>query len=373
MKYYLVAGEASGDLHGANLMKGLKQSDQQAEFRFFGGDLMLAEGGTLVKHYKDTAFMGLFMVLANLRTIFRNMDLCKKDILKFKPDAVILVDYPGFNLKIAEFAHNKKFKVFYYISPKIWAWKKSRVYKIKKFVDKMYVLLPFEVDFYKQYDYETEFLGNPTVDAVEKYMNLAPDAGKFRTENQLDQRPIIALLPGSRKQEIKHCLPEMLKASVNFPSHQFVIAGAPSMAPDFYKTFLLQKDYPVIYNKTYEILIHSAAAVVVSGTATLETGLLKVPQVVIYKPGILTYRIGILFVKIKFFSLVNLFMDKEVVKEFLQFRIAEEITGELKRILEDNQYRNSMMNNYEILREKAGKPGASQRVAIRIVEYLKSV
>jgi lipid-A-disaccharide synthase len=373
MKYYLVAGEASGDLHGANLMKGLRKSDPEAEFRYFGGDLMQAEGGTLVKHFRDTAFMGLFMVLANIRVILKNLRLCKLDILSFAPDAVILIDYPGFNLKIAEFAHKNALKVFYYISPKIWAWRKSRVYKIKEFVDKMYVLLPFEVEFYQQYNYHAEFLGNPTVDAVDTFMHKTPEPARFRSANNLDSRPVIALLPGSRKQEIHHCLPEMIKASEAFPAFQFIIAGAPSILPEFYQIYLGEKKIPVIYNKTYELLIHSFAAVVVSGTATLETGLLKVPQLVIYKPGILTYRIGIHIVKIKFFSLVNLFMDKEVVKEFLQFNIAEEIRQELKKITENDSYRNEMLQNYEILREKAGSPGASLRVAVRIVEYLKSL
>jgi lipid-A-disaccharide synthase len=247
------------------------------------------------------------------------------------------------------------------------------VYKIKEYVDKMYVLLPFEVDFYRQYNYDTEFLGNPTVDAVNDFMNKTPEPEKFRKENFLDSRPIIAMLPGSRKQEIHHCLPEMIAASANFPQFQFVIAGAPSMAPAFYETYIATLKFPVLYGKTYELLIHSHAAIVVSGTATLETGLLKVPQVVIYKPGILTYRIGILFVKIKFFSLVNLFMDKEVVKELLQFDLALEITKELKRITEDEIYRNEMLANYVIMREKAGKPGASLRVAGRIVEYLKNI
>jgi len=373
MKYYLIAGEASGDLHGSNLMKGLRESDPGAEFRYFGGDLMQAEGGKLVKHFRDTAFMGLFMVLANLGKILKNLRLCKNDILAFAPDAVILIDYPGFNLKIAGFAHKKGFKVFYYISPKIWAWRKSRVYKIKEFVDKMYVLLPFEVEFYKGYGYQTEFLGNPTVDAVDAFMNKSPEPAKFRQENDLDTRPIIALLPGSRKQEISHCLPEMLKAAEAFPAYQFVIAGAPSMPASFYKTIMGDTLCPILYNSTYRLLIHSFAAIVVSGTATLETGLLKIPQVVIYKPGILTYRIGILFVKIKFFSLVNLFMDKEVVKEFLQFNITDEIKQELTKITEDKAYRDKMLENYEILREKAGKPGASLRVARRIVEYLKGV
>jgi len=373
MKYYLIAGEASGDLHGSNLMKGLLKSDPQAEFRYFGGDLMQAEGGTLVKHFRDAAFMGLFMVLANLRTILRNLRLCKKDILAYAPDAIILIDYPGFNLRIAGFAHKHGFRVFYYISPKIWAWRKSRVYKIKKFVAKMYVLLPFEVEFYNRYNYNTEFLGNPTVDAVYSFMQKIPEPEKFRRENQLDTKPIIALLPGSRKQEIHHCLPEMVKAAEAFPAFQFVIAGAPSMPASVYKKYIGEKQFPILYNKTYELLIHSIAAVVVSGTATLETGLLKVPQVVIYKPGILTYRIGILLVKIKFFSLVNLFMDKEVVKEILQFNLAEEIKHELKRITEDETYRGIMLHNYDILREKAGKPGASIRVAERIVEYLKNL
>lgn len=247
MKYYLIAGEASGDLHGSNLMKGLRKCDPQAEFRYFGGDLMQAEGGKLVRHYRDTAFMGLFMVLANLPAILKNFRLCKNEILDFNPDAVILIDYPGFNLKIAEFAHKQGFKVFYYISPKIWAWRKSRVYKIKEFVDRMYVLLPFEVEFYKQYDYKTEFLGNPTVDAVDSFMNKSPDPNKFRKDNDLDARPIIALLPGSRKQEIHHCLPEMLRVAEDFPAYQFIIAGAPSMPASFYKTYAGEKrlSYPL--------------------------------------------------------------------------------------------------------------------------------
>lgn len=372
MKYYLIAGEASGDLHGSNLMKGIKQFDPKAEFRYFGGDLMQQQGGNLVKHYRDMAFMGLFAVIAHLPAILRNMRLCKNDILAFHPDAVILVDYPGFNLKIAEFAHTKGFRVLYYISPKIWAWKKKRVYAIRKFVDRMFVLLPFEVDFYRQYGYKTEFLGNPVVDAVAAHLALPVDRDQFIHSHGLSGKPIIALLPGSRRQEINNCLPEMITAAQSFPEYQFVIAGAPSMEPSIYEKFLDGKDIPVVYGKTYELLRHAYAAVVVSGTATLETGLLRVPQVVIYKPGIVTYRIGILFVKIRFFSLVNLFMDKEVVKEVLQFDLAGNIVKELKEITGNSAYREAMLRNYDTLIEKAGKPGASVRVAEKIVAFLEN-
>lgn len=372
MKYYLVAGEASGDLHGSNLMKAIRQFDPQADFRYFGGELMQQQGGVLVKHYRDMAFMGLFMVLANLCTILRNMKRCKNDIAAYSPDAVILVDFPGFNLKIAEYAHKKGFRVLYYISPKIWAWRKSRVHSIRKYVDKMYVLLPFEVEFYRQYGVEAEYLGNPVVDAVAAALQQPVDREYFLRTNSLSEKPIIALLPGSRRQEISKCLPEMMAAAASFPAYQFVIAGAPSMDRSFYEKFPGSKQIPIIFGKTYDLLRNSYAAVVVSGTATLETGLFGVPQVVIYKPGILTYRIGILFVKIRFFSLVNLFMDKPAVKELLQFDLAEKIAGELTLLTSDAAYRREMLQMYEQLREKAGEPGTSARVAEKMVAYLRN-
>ena len=370
MKYYLIAGEASGDLHGSKLMQGLKISDPEAEFRYFGGDLMAAEGGTMVRHYRQTAVMGLFMVIFNLRKISGNLRFCKQDIAEYQPDALILIDYSGFNLRIAKFARPAGFRVIYYISPKVWVWDRKRVYTIKENVDKMYVILPFEVDFYQQYNYPVEYVGNPIVDAVEESRANAVERQEFCSRNGLDDSPIIALLAGSRREEIKHCLPEMLAVMNQFPGYRFVIAGAPAISPEYYARFTGNSDVDIVFDQTYDLLMNAGAAVVTSGTATLETALFGVPEVVIYKMGELTYQIGRHFVKPKYFSLVNLILDREVVKELLQYRIRKKIAGELHRILEDETYRMVMLDNYGKLRSRLGEPGAYHRLARSIATYV---
>lgn len=370
MKYYLIAGEASGDLHGSKLMQGLKISDPEAEFRYFGGDLMAAEGGTMVRHYRQTAVMGLFMVIFNLRKISGNLRFCKQDIAEYQPDALILIDYSGFNLRIAKFARPAGFRVIYYISPKVWVWDRKRVYTIKENVDKMYVILPFEVDFYQQYNYPVEYVGNPIVDAVEESRANAVERQEFCSRNGLDDSPIIALLAGSRREEIKHCLPEMLAVMNQFPGYRFVIAGAPAISPEYYARFTGNSDVDIVFDQTYDLLMNAGAAVVTSGTATLETALFGVPEVVIYKMGELTYQIGRHFVKPKYFSLVNLILDREVVKELLQYRIRKKIAAELHRILEDETYRMVMLDNYGKLRSRLGEPGAYHRLARSIATYV---
>ncbi|MFA6084728.1 lipid-A-disaccharide synthase [Mucilaginibacter sp.] len=366
MKYYLVAGEASGDLHGANLMKALKELDGQAEFRFFGGDLMQAEGGTLVKHYADMAFMGFVEVVLNLNTILKNLSLCKKDIVAYRPDVLILIDFPGFNLKIAEFAKTQGLLVCYYISPKVWAWNQKRVLKIKKVVDHLFCILPFEVDFYKSWGMEIDYVGNPLLDAVDAFK---PDPN-FLQNNSLAGKRIIALLPGSRKQEISRLLPDMLAVTHQFPHHQFVVAGAPSFNIEYYQQFLLNKSIPVIFNATYDLLNVAEAAVVASGTATLETALFNVPQVVVYKGNAITIGIARMLIKIKFISLVNLIMDSQVVKELIQQDCNPPgIIAELDRLVNDKAYRQKMLADYDVLDEKMGTPGASVKTAALIVKY----
>jgi len=371
MKYYLIAGEASGDLHGSNLIRAISQVDPAADFRYFGGDLMQAAGGVLVKHYKDMAYMGYFAVLAHLRAISNNMVQCRKDILNYHPDVLILIDFPGFNLRMAEFAKKQGFRTFYYISPKIWAWKKSRIHQIKAFVDQMFVILPFEVGYYKDRGYDVEYLGNPVLDAVSSYKTAHNDSKEqFAAKDGLDKRPIIALLPGSRKQEISLCLPEMIAAAEQFKDYQYVIAAAPSIPLSYYNRFMLHKKIPIVTGKTYDLLANAAAAIVVSGTATLETALIGTPQVVVYKTGSLTYSIGIHIVKVRFFSLPNIIMEKEIVRELLQFNLVKDIVSEVDRILNNTEYRQLMLDHYAQLRERMGKAGVSQRVAERIVGLL---
>jgi len=366
MKYYLVAGEASGDLHGANLMKALKATDPDAVFRFWGGDLMLGEGGTLVKHYAQMAFMGFVEVVANLRTIFRNLSLCKNDISHWKPDVLILIDFPGFNLKVAEYAKAQGFLVCYYISPKVWAWNQKRVLKIKKIVDHLFCILPFEVDFYRQWDMKVDYVGNPLLDAVSSF---TPDES-FLEKNNLTGQKIVALLPGSRKQEISRLLPDMLAVAKQFSGYQFVIAGAPSFDQSYYQQYMQDQRVPVLFHATYDILSHAEAAVVASGTATLETALFNVPQVVIYKGNSLTIAIARLLVKIKFISLVNLIVDRGIVKELIQQDCNPGTIGEeLKRLLKGETYRSQMLRNYDELDAKMGEAGASARTARLITQY----
>ncbi|MXV37280.1 lipid-A-disaccharide synthase [Flavobacteriaceae bacterium Ap0902] len=371
MKYYIIAGEASGDLHGSNLMKEILQQDADATFRFWGGDLMQKVGGTLVKHYRDLAFMGFSEVIMNLRTIFKNIATCKKDIQSWSPDVVIFIDYPGFNLRIAPFVKSLGIKTVYYISPQVWAWKGGRVKKIKQVIDKMLVILPFEKDYYlNQWDYEVDFVGHPLIDAIEQ--RETPDLEKFKTKWGLDNRPIIALLPGSRKQEINTKLPIMLSVTKNFPAYQFVIAGAPGQERSFYQSFLNDQTR-VVENQTYNLLQLSHAALVTSGTATLETALLNVPEVVCYKGSFISYEIGKRLVKhIQYISLVNLIMDKEVVTELIQRELTHtNIQRELNAILE-GPAREKMLESFAELRQKLGGTGASKVAATKIIELITS-
>jgi len=374
MKYYLIAGEASGDLHGSNLMKALLEVDEHAEFRFWGGDLMSKYGGTPVKHFRDLAFMGFVKVVLNIRTIYKNISLCKNDILEYKPDVIILIDYAGFNLKIAEFAKNKGLTVHYYISPKIWAWSTGRVKKIKKYVDKMFTILPFETEFYKKYDYDVVYVGNPVNDAIQAHKENLISKTDFQNKNNLSQKPIIALLAGSRRQEILLMLPVMIEVSHYFPNYQFVIGGAPSIDNELYKTLIGGRQIPVLYNQTYDLLEYSEAALVTSGTATLETALLNVPQIVCYHTnmGNFLYKIGRSLLKVKWLSLVNLILNYEAVKELTQstFKV-NYLEKELDSILTNIEYRNEMLNAYKKLNEIIGMPGASERAANCIYKTIK--
>lgn len=376
MKYYLIAGEASGDLHGSNLMKSLKEIDQEAEFRFWGGDLMSVYGGKPVKHIKELAFMGFVKVVLNIRTIAKNLTLCKNDILKFNPDVVILIDYAGFNLQIAAFAKSNGIRVHYYISPKIWAWKTNRVKKIKKYVDKMFTILPFETEFYKKYQFNVQYVGNPVNDAIDAHRDYFQPFDDFTKQHQLNSKPLIALLPGSRKQEIKLMLPVMIEVSHFFPNYQFVIAGAPAIDLELYRKIIGPHEIPILFDQTYELLKHSNAALVTSGTATLETALLNVPQIVCYTTiiGTLLYKIGRKLLKVKWISLVNLVLNYEAVKELTQNTFKKEfLVKELDLILHNQAYRNSMLSHYQRLREQMGEPGASQKAAALMYHDLKSI
>jgi lipid-A-disaccharide synthase len=372
MKYYIIAGEASGDLHASNLMKSLKQIDKEADFRFFGGDLMQSVGGVLVKHYRELAYMGFLPVVLNLKTILSNLRLCKNDLLAYKPDAVILIDYPGFNLKIARFVKEQtSIPVFYYISPKIWAWKGGRIKAIKKYVDLMLCILPFEVPFYKQQNYPVVYVGNPTVDSIAARKNAEETFEAFICRNQLSEKPIIALLPGSRKQEIKDNLPTILAAASVFPDFQLVIAGAPGIKPDFYQSFLKNYQATVVFDQTYDLLQQSKAAVVTSGTATLETALLNVPQAVCYKTP-LKHLSGFIwrhFFKVKYISLVNLIADRPLVRELFNEKFSEKnICNELTDLLYNESYIDSLRAGYNDVIELLGASGASERAAQAIVD-----
>ena len=370
MKYYIIAGEASGDLHGSNLMKALYEEDPHAEIRFWGGDLMQKTGGTLVKHYRELAFMGFIEVVFNLKTILNNIKFCKKDILEFRPDVLIFIDYPGFNMRIAKWAKELHYKTHYYISPQIWAWKENRITAIKNDVDKMFVILPFEKSFYEdKHHFPVEFVGHPLIDAIHNQPVF--DETIFRKENQLSEKPIIAVLPGSRKQEITKMLSVMLSVVDDFKEYQFVIAGAPSQDFEFYQKFISNKNIQFISNKTYDLLRCSTAALVTSGTATLETALFKVPEVVCYKGSWASYQIAKRIITLKYISLVNLIMDEEVVTELIQNECnTERIKEELQKLLEPD-YRQKLLNNYNILEQKLGGTGASKKTAKLIVADLK--
>ena len=374
MKYYIVAGEASGDLHASNLMKALKQEDANADFRFFGGELMEAVGGTMVKHYRELAFMGIIPVLLNLKTILRNLRLCKEDIEMFMPDVVILVDYPGFNLKVAKHVKTKlNIPVYYYISPKIWAWKEYRIKQFRAYVDKMFCILPFEVDYFKRKNYPVTYVGNPSMDSVEEYKRKAIPKETFISSNNLTEKPILAILAGSRKQEIKANLPTMLSVAKRFPNHQAVIAGAPSIDKAFYETFITDNVH-LVFGQTYPLLSHSTAALVTSGTATLETALFRVPQVVCYEmpmPHLVRFIFNHFFT-LRFISLVNLIADKEIVQELLADRFSEEnIYKELDRLLSDNTYRTDMLKGYEEVFSLLGKNGTANRAAQAMIACLR--
>ncbi len=369
MKYYIISGEASGDLHGSNLMKSLQKVDANADFRFWGGDLMETVGGTLVKHYKELAFMGFVEVVMNLRTIAKNLSFCKKDIENYNPDAIIFIDYPGFNLRIAKWAKAKGFKTHYYISPQIWAWKEGRIKVIKRDVNQMYVILPFEKDFYeKKHNFPVHFVGHPLIDAISNRKQI--DDSKFRKTHNLSDKPIIALLPGSRKQEITKMLSVMLSLVNDYEDYQFVIAGAPGQDYDFYKQFIKQDNVNFISNKTYDLLSLSTAALVTSGTATLETALFKVPQVVCYKGSWISYQIGKRVVNLDFISLVNLILEKEAVTELIQNDFNKKrLKKELDLILDEYE-RTKFFIDYYDLEKKLGGKGASLKTATLIFESL---
>jgi len=362
MKYYIIVGEASGDLHASNLMKAIQRKDVYAEFRFWGGDLMQEVGGTLVKHYRELAFMGFIEVLMNLRTISKNIAFCKKDIAEYNPDKIIFVDYPGFNFRIMKWAKELKFETHYYISPQIWAWKENRIKAIKRDVDSMYVILPFEKDFYEtKHKYPVHFVGHPLLDAIEDKKLV--DEFEFRKTHQLSDKPIVALLPGSRAQEIKKMLTIMLSVVDDFEEYEFVIAGAPSQDFSFYEQFINNKNISFISNKTYDLLSLSTAALVTSGTATLETALFKVPQVVCYKGNGISYQIAKRIVNLEYISLVNLILNKEVVKELIQDELnVKNLKYELASILNPS-YRTQMFNDYFELEQQLGGSGASENTA----------
>lgn len=376
MKYFLIAGEASGDLHASNLMAALKEKDPEADFRFFGGDLMQAVGGTLVKHYKEMAFMGFIPVLLNLRTILNNMKTCQEDIRKYQPDVVILIDYPGFNLKIAKFVKTVlHLPVYYYISPKIWAWKQYRIKDFRRYVDRMFCILPFETEFFRKLDYSVDYVGNPSVDSVAQYKEKQanrPDT--FMADEGLPDKPILALLAGSRRQEIKDNLPTMLEVAAAYPDYQPVIAGAPGLEPEYYKQYIGNHPAKIVFGKTYDLLQHSRAALVTSGTATLETSLFRVPQVVCYYvvAGPLASFIFRNFFHTKYISLVNLIAGREVVQELFGARFSyQQIHDEVGKILHDTAYRQQMLDGYDEIIQMLGKPGASQRTAELIYQSLK--
>jgi len=371
MKYYIIAGEASGDLHASKLMKGIKARDTEAEFRCWGGAKMEEAGGTVVKHYRDLAFMGFQEVILNIRTILKNIRFCEEDIISWDPDAVILVDYPGFNMRIAKFAKAKGYKVYYYISPQVWAWKKYRVHKLHRNTDLAFVVMPFEKEFHARYGYQVEFTGHPMPDSMD--LNEVIDEASFRKTHQLGEKPIITLVPGSRKQELKNILSVMLKITDRFKDYQFVIAGVSTLGEKFYTKKI--KGYPVkvVYGHTYDLLRISRAAAVKSGTVTLETAMLGVPQVVCYRFSFISALVAWMVVHVKYISLVNLILDRKAVTELIQYKFtSESLSRELALILPDGEARSRMLVDYNELLERVGPPGASDRAAAIMVENLQS-
>lgn len=369
-RLYIIAGEASGDLHGANLIKALYNEEKDLEIRAWGGDRMEKAGAQLAKHYRDLAFMGFVEVLMNLKTILSNLRFCKEDISDFKPDALILIDYPGFNMRIASWAHENGIKVLYYISPQIWAWKKNRVFKLKKTVDHMYVILPFEKDFYHNYQMDVEFVGHPLLDEIEEFKKNARAFDDFRNNNDLSDKEIIAVIPGSRKQEISKILPEMLKIRASFPEYQFVIAAAPSIDDSYYKSYIKGNNVSIIRNQTYSLYHHAKAGMVASGTATLEAALFNLPEVVCYKGSAISIAIARRIIKVKYISLVNLIMDQEMVKELIQDDLNKvNLESQLKQLL-DTSYRDKLLKGYADLQNKLGGTGASSHAAKSMLKSL---
>ncbi|MBA4850153.1 lipid-A-disaccharide synthase [Emticicia sp. BO119] len=368
MKYFIIAGERSGDLHGSNLITAIKKADSEAQIQGWGGDYMTTAGATILKHYKDLAFMGFFEVIQNLSKILGFFRLCKNQIEEFQPDAIVLIDYSGFNMRIAKWAKPQGYKLFYYISPKVWAWNQRRALKLKQTIDRLFVIFPFEVDFFKNYDYEVEFVGNPLFDAIAAF-RPNPD---FLNENNLGEKKIIALLPGSRKQEVEQMLKLMVATKKQFPDYQYVIAGVGNLSKEFYERFLTD-DIRLVFDQAYDLLSHSEAAMVTSGTATLETALFGVPQVVCYKMSLITYSIASMVVKIEYISLVNLIAQKEVVKELLQGELTtENIAKEIKKVLNNSIERKKQIADYQKVREILGSTGASAKTGKRIVEILNN-
>lgn len=362
MRYYIIAGEASGDLHASSLIAELKKLDKQAEFRAWGGDLMKAQGATIVKHYNELAFMGFSKVIANLPSILRNLAKCKRDLKAFKPDRLILVDYPGFNLRIAKFAHRKGFRVDYYISPKVWAWKSSRIKQIKKYVTHMLTIFPFEKSFYEKFNIEVAYVGNPLVEKVDLFESIP--IIEFREKNNLDKRPIIALFPGSRAQEIKRMLPGMLEIVDDFSDYQFVIAAVPNLQLFWHTKAVNKNSLKILVNQNYDLLKHARAAIVTSGTATLEAALFKVPQLVCYQTDLITYKLAKKLLKIHYISLVNIILDKESVKELIQLKFHRDfLKSELNRILNDKEYLDGLKKDYRKIRSLLGKQNASSTAA----------
>jgi lipid-A-disaccharide synthase len=370
LKLYIIAGEASGDLHGSNLIKALREQQADLEIRSWGGDLMQKQGAHLVKHYRDLAFMGFYEVVLNLRTILGNIQFCKEDIAAYQPDALILIDYPGFNLRIAKWAHERGIPVLYYIAPQVWAWKENRIHAMKKHIEHLFVVLPFEKAYFEQRHMPVTFVGHPLLDQVS---HSTETKAEFQQRNSLSNKPIIALLPGSRKQEIKTMLPIMLEMTTHFPQYQFLVAGAPSHNESFYRSIARDNAMTVLFGQTSEILRHADAGLITSGTATLEAGIYKVPQVVCYKGSSISYAIAKRLVKIKYISLVNLILDKPAVVELIQNDLNEQrLKSELASLLNAGDRRNEIQRNYEQLHSLLGGPGASKRTAIAMLKILES-
>ncbi|MBQ7773109.1 MAG: lipid-A-disaccharide synthase [Bacteroidales bacterium] len=377
MRYYIIAGEASGDLHGSNLIKGIREVDPAAQIRCWGGDLMKEAGGELVRHYKEGAIMGFVEVVANLGKLARNLNDCKKDILEYSPDAVILIDYPGFNFRIAQFAKEKGLRVFYYIAPKVWAWKEKRVHKLRKYVDRLFIIFPFEIEYFKKWGINAIYRGNPLLDSVDNYPRATETREEFALRTCIDaSRTSVALLAGSRKSEIKYLLPRMIEVAKRYPEYQFLMACAPSMEEEFYRSIIGNKcsNIKLLFGETYSILRHSDAAIISSGTASLEAALIGVPQVVCYGGNEISYQIARMVVKLKYISLANLIMDKGLFKELIQHDCTpDKISMELDQLLGNEEYRNEMMGNYAKVREILGGKGASAKVARAMTEELEQM